>query len=142
MRVFERGERAVGASPILNSGAWPMGQPEGLLYEKSIAVKSIWKTSLGEANLWFHGEAATICCMSRMNWHLRKRSLQPQESSGNTGADRREAAGKGLRSILKVCRRPLGANEMIVDREKSHCRSAGLPFSGKKFGVVLNGTRP
>ena len=50
--VFERSEKAVGAS-IRNFGMiWPVGQPNGVLYERALRSKSIWKQVCGEAGLW------------------------------------------------------------------------------------------
>ena len=51
--VFERNERAVGAS-IRNFGMiWPVGQPNGLMYERALRSKSIWKEVCNEAGLWY-----------------------------------------------------------------------------------------
>src|SRR3954467_13349875 len=51
--VFERNEKAVGAS-IRNFGMiWPVGQPNGLLYERALRSKAIWKQLCREAGLWF-----------------------------------------------------------------------------------------
>ena len=52
--VIERSSKAVGAS-IRNFGmVWPIGQPEGRLYERALHAKSIWKETLSEAKCWFH----------------------------------------------------------------------------------------
>src|SRR5215472_2982433 len=51
--VFERTGKCVGAS-IRNFGmVWPVGQPNGLLYERALRSKSIWKEVCAEAGLWF-----------------------------------------------------------------------------------------
>ena len=52
--VFERNEMAVSAS-IRNFGmVWPVGQPEGNLYDRALRSKSIWKQVCTEAGLWFN----------------------------------------------------------------------------------------
>jgi len=52
--VFERNEKAVGAS-IRNFGMlWPIGQPNGKLYERALCSKSIWKQVCAEAGLWIN----------------------------------------------------------------------------------------
>ena len=51
--VFERNEKCVGAS-IRNFGMiWPVGQPNGLLYERALRSKTIWKEVCKDAGLWF-----------------------------------------------------------------------------------------
>ena len=51
--VFERNEKCVGAS-IRNFGMiWPVGQPNGLLYERALRSKSIWKEVCSKAGLWY-----------------------------------------------------------------------------------------
>ncbi|MGV3603376.1 MAG: TIGR03364 family FAD-dependent oxidoreductase [Dyadobacter fermentans] len=50
--VIERSSKAVGAS-IRNFGmVWPIGQPEGKLYERALHAKSIWKEVLAGAKCW------------------------------------------------------------------------------------------
>ncbi|MDR6808271.1 FAD dependent oxidoreductase TIGR03364 [Dyadobacter sp. BE34] len=50
--VIERSTQAVGAS-IRNFGmVWPIGQPEGKLYERALHAKSIWKEVLAGAKCW------------------------------------------------------------------------------------------
>lgn len=50
--VFERNEKAVGAS-IRNFGmVWPVGQPNGFLYDRALRSKSIWQQVCREAGLW------------------------------------------------------------------------------------------
>lgn len=52
--VIDRSSKAVGAS-IRNFGmVWPIGQPEGKLYERALCAKSIWKEVLTGGKLWFH----------------------------------------------------------------------------------------
>ncbi len=51
--VFERNEKAVGAS-IRNFGMlWPIGQPNGRMYERALVSKSVWKQICAEAGLWY-----------------------------------------------------------------------------------------
>ncbi len=57
--VFERNERAVGAS-IRNFGmVWPIGQPTGALYERAMLSRSIWKEICTEAKIW-HDEVGSL----------------------------------------------------------------------------------
>ena len=57
--VFERNERAVGAS-IRNFGmVWPIGQATGPLYERAMLSRSIWKEICVEAKIW-HDEVGSL----------------------------------------------------------------------------------
>ncbi len=57
--VFERNERAVGAS-IRNFGmVWPIGQATGPLYERALLSRSIWKEICTEARIW-HDEVGSL----------------------------------------------------------------------------------
>ncbi|MBL7697530.1 MAG: TIGR03364 family FAD-dependent oxidoreductase [Chitinophagaceae bacterium] len=50
--VLERSGKAVGAS-IRNFGmVWPIGQPDGELYERAMRSKSIWQQVCMDANIW------------------------------------------------------------------------------------------
>ncbi|MEO7212993.1 TIGR03364 family FAD-dependent oxidoreductase [Mucilaginibacter sp.] len=57
--VFERNERAVGAS-IRNFGmVWPIGQPTGPLFERAMLSRSIWKQTCVDAGIW-HDEVGSL----------------------------------------------------------------------------------
>lgn len=51
--IIEKNSYAVGAS-IRNFGmVWPIGQPEGELFERAMHTRSIWTEICKEANIWF-----------------------------------------------------------------------------------------
>lgn len=53
VKVIERNEKAVGAS-IRNFGMiWPIGQPDGELYERAILSRQIWKEICDSAGIWY-----------------------------------------------------------------------------------------
>jgi len=53
VKVIERNDKAIGAS-IRNFGMlWPIGQPDGELYERALQTKSIWKNICDEAGIWY-----------------------------------------------------------------------------------------
>jgi FAD dependent oxidoreductase TIGR03364 len=57
--VFERNERAVGAS-IRNFGmVWPIGQQTGPLFERAMLSRGIWKQICEEASIW-HDEVGSL----------------------------------------------------------------------------------
>lgn len=52
VRVMERSQMAVGAS-IRNFGMiWPVGQPDGELYERALLSRGIWQQVCREAKIW------------------------------------------------------------------------------------------
>src|ERR1700744_5216472 len=58
VKVFERTERAVGAS-IRNFGMiWPIGQPAGKMYDRAIRSRNIWKELSGRAGFWHSNEGS------------------------------------------------------------------------------------
>lgn len=57
--VIERTEKAVGAS-IRNFGmVWPVGQPDGKLYNRAIRSKQVWKEIADSIGLW-HDEVGSL----------------------------------------------------------------------------------
>lgn len=68
--VFERNEKAVGAS-IRNFGMlWPVGQPAGKLYERALKTKAIWKQVCHEANLWYNESGSLHLCYNDLEWQV------------------------------------------------------------------------
>ena len=52
VKVFERNEKAIGAS-IRNFGMiWPIGQPNGQQYERALKTRRIWEQVCTETGLW------------------------------------------------------------------------------------------
>jgi len=52
VKVFERGDRAVGAS-VRNFGMiWPIGQPIGKMYDRAIRSRNVWKDLSLKADFW------------------------------------------------------------------------------------------
>lgn len=53
VKVFDRHPQAVGAS-VRNFGmVWPVGQPDGLLYNRAMRSKAIWKDIADDIGLWY-----------------------------------------------------------------------------------------
>ncbi len=54
VKVFERNEKAVGAS-IRNFGmVWPVGQPLGKLRDRAMRSREVWKQSCDEGGIWYN----------------------------------------------------------------------------------------
>ena len=52
--VIERSGKAVGAS-VRNFGMiWPIGQPEGVLYNRAVRSRTVWKEIAVEAGFWYN----------------------------------------------------------------------------------------
>ncbi|RFZ84229.1 TIGR03364 family FAD-dependent oxidoreductase [Mucilaginibacter terrenus] len=78
--VFERNERAVGAS-IRNFGmVWPIGQPTGTLFERAMLSKSIWKQVCAEAGIW-HDEVGSM----HLAYHDDELEVMEQYAAINSG---------------------------------------------------------
>lgn len=59
VKVIERNSKAVGAS-IRNFGMiWPIGQPDGELYERATLSGTIWKQTCDDAAIWYE-EAGSL----------------------------------------------------------------------------------
>ena len=59
VKVFERSEKAVGAS-IRNFGmVWPIGQPSGKMYDRAVRSRNIWKEIASRADFW-HEPAGSL----------------------------------------------------------------------------------
>lgn len=68
--VFERNEKAVGAS-IRNFGMlWPVGQTAGTMYERALLSKSVWKEICTEAKLWYSETGSLHLCHSDLEWQV------------------------------------------------------------------------
>ena len=70
--VFERNERAVGAS-IRNFGMlWPIGQPDGMMYERALRSKAVWKQLCDDAGLWYNENGSLHLCYNELEWQVVK----------------------------------------------------------------------
>jgi glycine/D-amino acid oxidase-like deaminating enzyme len=59
VKVFERSDRAVGAS-IRNFGMiWPIGQTAGKMYDRAVRSRNIWKETAPAAGFW-HETAGSL----------------------------------------------------------------------------------
>ncbi|WP_121357615.1 TIGR03364 family FAD-dependent oxidoreductase [Flavisolibacter nicotianae] len=66
--VFERNEKAIGAS-IRNFGMlWPIGQPDGGLYERALRSKAVWKQVCTEAGLWYSETGSFHLAYHPLEW--------------------------------------------------------------------------
>src|SRR5678815_5040965 len=70
VRVIERTDRAVGAS-IRNFGMlWPIGQPDGSLYERALLSVKIWKEICREARIWHDAAGSLHLAYNKYEWDV------------------------------------------------------------------------
>ncbi|MBW4888523.1 TIGR03364 family FAD-dependent oxidoreductase [Mucilaginibacter sp. HMF5004] len=134
--VFERNERAVGAS-IRNFGMiWPIGQPEGKMYNRAMLSRSIWKEICTEAGIW-HDEVGSV----HLAYH--DDELQVMEEYATLNSDRPCALLTPAETLKKsgaVNSNDLkgslwSADEMIVEARDAIGQVAA--YLQQKYGVVF-----
>lgn len=68
--VIERSEKAVGAS-IRNFGMiWPVGQPDGTLYNRALRSKMIWKDIADSIGLWYNETGSLHVAYHEDEWQV------------------------------------------------------------------------
>ncbi len=139
--VFERNEKTVGAS-IRNFGMiWPIGQPNGKLYERALLSKAIWKQVCNEAGLWYEEkgslhlsynelEQTVIQEFAEANHNIRPVSvLSAEEAVKKSGA----INPAGLKGAL------WSEDEMIIE---SRVAMEKLPvYLNQKYGVKFHSNK-
>lgn len=136
--VFERNEKAVGAS-VRNFGmVWPIGQPVGKLYERALRSKSIWKQVCSEAGLWHNEVGSLHLAYNDLEWEVLQQFAEADKSKRPVAAitaqetlNRSEAVNAdNLKGAL------WSADEMIVE---SRVAIEKLPaYLTEKYGVVFH----
>jgi FAD dependent oxidoreductase TIGR03364 len=68
--VIERSEKALGAS-IRNFGMiWPVGQPDGTLYNRALRSKMIWKDIADSIGLWYDETGSSHVAYYEDEWQV------------------------------------------------------------------------
>lgn len=135
--VFERNEKAVSAS-IRNFGmVWPIGQPDGHLYERALRSKSIWKKVCSEAGLWHNEVGSLHLAYTDLEWQVIQEFAEADKNvrpvaaiSAAEALQKSEAANPyNLKGAL------WSADEMIVE---SRVAIEKIPaYLSEKYGVVF-----
>ena len=136
--VFERNEKAVSAS-IRNFGmVWPIGQPDGYLYERALRSKSIWKQVCSEAGLWHNEVGSLHLAYNDLEWQVIQefaeadKKVRPVAAISAAEALQKSAAVNptGLKGAL------WSADEMIVE---SRVAIEKIPaYLTAKYGVQFH----
>ena len=124
VKIFERNARATGAS-IRNFGmVWPIGQPDGKLYERAMLSAGIWKQVCNEANIW-HDEVGSLhlaynqfewkvlCELAEVYRDRQYRLLLPDEVAQHSPAIVKENLLAGLYSSQEIIVDPREAIKTI-----------------------------
>lgn len=137
VRVFERNEKAVGAS-IRNFGMlWPIGQPDGRLYERALRSKAVWKQVCGEAGLWYSETGSFHLAYHDLEWQV----LQEFEEAGRHRPVKLLTAAEAIAQSEAVNPEGLlgalwSADEMIVE---SRVAMEKMPaYLQEKYGVQFH----
>jgi FAD dependent oxidoreductase TIGR03364 len=70
VKVIERSQFSIGAS-IRNFGMlWPIGQPDGQLYDRAIRSREIWKEYLNASSIPFNSCGSLHLAYSKEEWHV------------------------------------------------------------------------
>lgn len=134
--VIEQHAKAVGAS-VRNFGMiWPVGQPDGLMYERALASKAIWKQVCDEAGIWYDPVGSLHLAYNDYEQQVLEEFHQssphrPLQLHNATDAVQKSPAivEENLRAAL------FSADEMIVDPREA---IAVIPFYlEKKFSVTF-----
>ena len=80
--IIEKSEKAVGAS-IRNFGMlWPIGQPDGLLYNRAIRSKTIWKDIADSIGLWYDEVGSLHVAHNKDEWNVLQELYAAFSASG------------------------------------------------------------
>jgi FAD dependent oxidoreductase TIGR03364 len=132
--VIERNQYAVGAS-IRNFGMiWPIGQPEGVMYERAMLSKSIWVNLANEAGIWIDQVGSLHLAYNETEWEVLS------EFAAQHNHRDYQLCNQSATTTLSVAVQPVGfkgslwsGEEMIVDAPQA---IAKIPaYLTEKFGV-------
>lgn len=132
--VIEKQERALGAS-VRNFGMiWPIGQPDGELYERALLSRRIWKEICNDAGIWYDKVGSLHLAFAADEWNVLQElaNVYSHRNYMLLGADETCAASPATRrqGLLGSLFSP---QEMIVDPRQAIAR---IPFFlTERYGV-------
>lgn len=136
--VFERNERAVGAS-IRNFGmVWPIGQATGPMFERAMLSRRIWKEICAEAGIWHDEVGSMHLAYQEDEWQVMQEYAEANQQYRNCALlnpkqtlEKSPAANfKGLKGAL------WSAEEMIVEARAAIAQIA--QYLSEKYEVSFN----
>lgn len=133
--MIEKSEQAIGAS-IRNFGMiWPIGQPDGALYERAMLSADIWKTICKDAGIWYDEVGSLHLGYHAAEWQV----LQELYETYKHRQYRILSAGEVLEKSGVIVREDLlgglySAQEIIVDPRQA---IRAIPnYLQEKYGVT------
>lgn len=131
--VIERSDRAVGAS-IRNFGmVWPIGQPDGILYQRAICSREIWKQLADSTGIWYNESGSLHLAYEPDEWVVLQELHAAFQSAGRPVAlYTAEEIRKRFKGIQPVNLRGglFSETELIVDPRQA---IAGIPSYLEEF---------
>ena len=140
--VFDRSQKAIGAS-IRNFGMiWPIGQPAGELYDCAVRSRNIWKEIGDEGVFWYNAKGSLHVAHQQDEWNVLSELYQLFEKerplellTPQQVAERSEAV---VQTDLKGAL--FSGDEIIVDPREA---IAALPhYLHEKFGITFLWGKP
>ncbi len=137
--VFERTDKAVGAS-IRNFGMiWPVGQPEGKQYNRAIRSRDIWKEVNDEAGIWYDPVGSLHVAYHADEWTVLQELYEAFQQQGRDVAllNPKEIADRSEAVVQKNLLGGLySGDELIVDPREA---IAVLPsYLTEKWNVTFH----
>jgi len=132
--VIERNEKAIGAS-IRNFGMiWPVGQPDGELYETAMSSRSIWKQICNDANTWYDEPGSLHVAYATDEWNVLEELATIYSHRGYKLLSAEEVCEMSPVTVKKNLKGALySSQELIVD---PRIAIANIPaLLSEKYGV-------
>jgi len=84
VQVFDRSKKAEGAS-VRNFGmVWPIGQPEGKLYDRALRSATIWKEVCSDAGIWYDPVGSLHLAYHADEWEVLKECFEAFSRQGRS----------------------------------------------------------
>ena len=135
--VFEKTDRAVGAS-IRNFGMlWPIGQPLGKLYGRAMRSRNVWKELCDEAGIWYSAKGSLHVVYEGDEWDTLQEFADLNEERDCRLVQANEIAQLSPAVNMKGLKGGMySADEIIIDSRQA---MAELPvFLTEKYGIVFH----
>ncbi|MBL7758493.1 MAG: TIGR03364 family FAD-dependent oxidoreductase, partial [Chitinophagaceae bacterium] len=116
VQVIDRSPQALGAS-IRNFGMiWPIGQPDGQLYERAMLSRRIWKDVCREAGIWYDKVGSLHLAYESDEWQVLEELRERFQHRNYLLLDAAETANSSPAVVREGLRGSLySPDEMIVD---------------------------